>query len=111
MAMSIAHRVTGCAIYAGTLLLVWALLAVADGPDSFYLVEDVLGSWLGIIVLIGFTFALIHHALGGIKHLFQDVGVGFGPRARVIWAQGTLAGSVVLTVLVWVAIAASGAQG
>jgi succinate dehydrogenase / fumarate reductase cytochrome b subunit len=57
-----------------------------------------------VLVLIGFTWALIHHSLGGIKHLFQDVGIGFGPDARVAWAIGTLVGSVVLTILVWVAV-------
>jgi succinate dehydrogenase / fumarate reductase cytochrome b subunit len=104
MTMSIAHRATGIAIYAGTLLLTWWLLAAASGPGPYAQAYWALGSWLGVLVLIGFTWALIHHSLGGIKHLFQDVGIGFGPDARVAWAIGTLVGSVVLTILVWVAV-------
>ena len=108
MAMSIAHRATGMVIFFGTILVVWWLAAAADGPDAFAVAQSFFGSWLGILILIGLTFSLIHHSVGGIKHLFQDLGYGFSQQARFLWAQGTLAASVLLTILVWVAVWVTG---
>jgi succinate dehydrogenase / fumarate reductase cytochrome b subunit len=104
MAMSIVHRATGIALYAGTILLVWWLAAAAAGPGPYETFRDVAGSWIGIIVLIGYTWALLHHALGGLKHLFMDFDHGFGRRARFAWAKGTLIASLILTVVAWVAV-------
>ena len=60
------------------------------------------GSWIGRLVLLGYTWALLHHMLGGIKHLAWDMGYGFGAAAREATAKLTLAGSIGLTLLVWV---------
>jgi succinate dehydrogenase / fumarate reductase cytochrome b subunit len=104
MAMSIVHRATGIVLYAGTAILVWWLVAVAAGPGPYATFSAVAGSWIGIIILIGFTWGLIHHALGGLKHLVQDLGAGFEREARFAWAKGTLVGSLVLTAATWIAV-------
>jgi succinate dehydrogenase / fumarate reductase, cytochrome b subunit len=101
MTMSILHRVTGIGLYAGTVLLVWWLAAAASGPPAFDLANAVLGSWFGLIVLFGFTWALIHHLLGGIRHFVWDFGVGFDKLARDNLAWANIVGSVVLTLAVW----------
>ncbi len=101
MTMSIAHRVTGVGLYFGTILLVWWLAAAASGPPAFDFANAVLGSWIGLLVLFGYTWALIHHMLGGIRHFIWDFGVGLGKPARDYIAWATLAGSLVLTVFVW----------
>ena len=80
MAMSVVHRATGMALYAGTLLLVC------------------------IVVLIGFTWALLHHALGGLRFLVLDLGFAVGRQARFAWAKATLAASVLLTIAVWLLV-------
>ena len=82
MIMSIAHRVTGVALYFGTVLLVWWLVAAASGPAAFDFANAVLGSWLGLIVLFGYTWALIHHMLGGVRHFIWDFGIGLDKPAR-----------------------------
>jgi succinate dehydrogenase / fumarate reductase cytochrome b subunit len=102
MAMSIVHRITGVGLYLGTLLLVWWLVAAASGPAYFDFVNGVLGSWFGLIVLFGYTWTIIHHMLGGIRHLIWDTGVGLGKPARDIIATTTLVASIILTVLVWI---------
>jgi succinate dehydrogenase / fumarate reductase, cytochrome b subunit len=101
MVMSILHRITGAALYVGTILLVWWLAAAAAGPDHFAVINGFLGSWFGRLILFGFTWALLHHLLGGIRHLIWDAGYGFDlPSAnRLSW--GTIVGSVLLTVTVW----------
>ena len=101
MMMSIAHRITGSILYIGTLLLAWYLIALAAGPGPFATVSAVYGSWLGIIVLIGFSWALFHHLLGGVRHFIWDMGYGMDHPEREYLAQGTLYGGIALTILVW----------
>ena len=103
MMMSIVHRITGVALYVGTLLLAWFLIALAGGPSSFATVAWFLDSILGRLILFGFTWALFHHLLGGIRHFLWDAGWGMTHPEREWLAQGTLIGGIVLTVLVWVA--------
>jgi succinate dehydrogenase / fumarate reductase, cytochrome b subunit len=101
MMMSIVHRITGAALYAGTLLLAWWLVAGATSPAAFATVQAFMGSWLGRLILFGYTWALMHHMLGGIRHFVWDAGKGFGVEEREWLAKGTLAGSAVLTLLIW----------
>ncbi len=101
MMMSIVHRITGAALYVGTVLLVWWLMAAASGPSAYATFQSVAGSFIGVIVLFGYTWALIHHALGGIRHLIWDTGHGFGEAEREWLVRATLIGSTLLTVLLW----------
>jgi len=103
MTMSILHRVTGGALYFGTLLVAWWLIAAAISENYFDFVNMVLGSWLGRLVLFGYTWALVHHMIGGLRHLVWDTGAGLEKHtaSRLAWAN--IAISVVLTALVWIA--------
>ena len=103
MTMSILHRITGCALYFGTLLVAWWLIAAATSQSYFDFVNGIFGSWIGRLVLFGYTWALMHHMLGGIRHLVWDTGVGLEKHtaSRIGWA--TVAASVLLTLLIWVA--------
>lgn len=101
MTMSIFHRVTGTALYLGTILVAVWLLSMAAGPAAYDRVQWFFGSIVGRLVLFGYTWALLHHMLGGIRHLFWDFGHGLEPGTRFAMARFTLVGSVVLTVLIW----------
>jgi succinate dehydrogenase / fumarate reductase cytochrome b subunit len=101
MAMSIAHRATGIGLYAGTLLLVLWLGSAALGEDALTIVNAVYGSWFGQLVLFGFTWALFHHMLGGLRHFVWDFIIGMEPGQREALAWANLAGSIILTLLVW----------
>lgn len=102
MMMSIVHRITGAALYLGTLLLAWWLIAAASGPNAFAVAQGVAGSFIGRLVLLGYTWALIHHMLGGLRHFIWDFGYGLGPGEREWLARASLFGSIALTVLLWV---------
>ena len=102
MAMSIAHRITGAGLYAGTLLLAWWLVAAATDAASFATASWFMGTIVGRLILFGFTWALFHHMLGGLRHFVWDLGYGMDHPEREYLAQGTLIGGIVLTVLVWV---------
>jgi succinate dehydrogenase / fumarate reductase cytochrome b subunit len=101
MMMSIVHRITGAGLYFGTLLLVWWLVAAGQGPNAYSKVSAFIGSLFGRVILFGYTWALIHHMLGGIRHLIWDSGHGFGPERESL-ALMTAVGSIGLTALLWV---------
>ena len=101
MMMSIVHRITGAALYAGTLLLAWYLIALASGPSAFATASWFLRSFVGQLILLGFSWALFHHFLGGLRHMIWDTGYGFTHPMREYLAMATLIGGLVLTVLVW----------
>jgi len=100
--LSITHRATGVALAAGTLLLVWWLVAAATGPAQFSTVQTVMGSWLGKLVLLGWTFSLFFHLANGIRHLFWDAGIGFELKTTYASGWAVVAASIVLTALAWI---------
>ena len=102
MMMSIVHRITGACLYFGTLLLVWWLVAAAAGPNAYARVQWFMGTFIGRLILFGYTWALIHHMLGGIRHLIWDTGHGFGQSEREWLVRANLAGSIILTIILWV---------
>jgi len=104
MAMSIVHRITGAALYVGTILLAWWLLAAASGPNAYATFQAVASSLIGRLVLFGYTWALIHHMLGGVRHLIWDTGRGFGPSEREWLVAANLIGSIAITLLLWLFI-------
>ena len=102
MMMSIVHRITGGALFFGMLLLVWWLIAAAAGPNAYASVQWFMETVIGRLILFGYTWALIHHMLGGIRHLIWDTGRGLGPQEREWLAAANLIGSIALTIIIWV---------
>jgi succinate dehydrogenase / fumarate reductase cytochrome b subunit len=101
MMMSIVHRITGAALDFGSALLAWWLVSAAVGPEYFAYVSSWLNTWPGWIVLFGYTWALIHHALGGVRHFIWDSIHGFDLKTIDLLSWGSLAASITLTLLVW----------
>jgi succinate dehydrogenase / fumarate reductase cytochrome b subunit len=101
--MSIVHRITGAALYFGTLLVVWWLVAAATSQAALDTANAVFGSWVGRLVLFGYTWALLHHMLGGVRHLVWDTGTALDKTSADRMAWATIIGSVLLTLAVWVA--------
>lgn len=101
MVMSILHRVSGVALSVGAFGLVWWLLAVAQGGDAYARVADCLASPLGMIVLAGFSLALVYHLLNGIRHLLWDAGWGF--EIPEVYRSGYTVAvlTVLLTAAIW----------
>jgi succinate dehydrogenase / fumarate reductase cytochrome b subunit len=102
MMMSIAHRITGAALYFGMLLFAWWLIAAAAGANTYTGFETFMGSLIGRLILFGYTWALLHHLLGGIRHLIWDTLHGLEPAEREMLAAATLIGSIALTIVLWV---------
>ncbi len=96
---SILTRITGHALLAGILLLVWWLVAAVSGPGAFAVADWVVRSWIGFIVLTGSAWALWYHTLAGIRHLFYDAGMGLSIEEAQKSSWAIIFGSVVLTLL------------
>lgn len=97
--VSIMTRITGHALVAGVLLLVWWLVAAVSSPGAFAAADWVVRSWIGFIVLAGSAWALWFHALSGIRYIFYDarMGLEIDNAKRNSWI--IIIGSGVLTLL------------
>ena len=100
MAMSIAHRISGVALYFGVLGLAWFLIAASADASAFAVFSEFIGSFIGRVVLFVVTWALFHHLVGGFRHIIWDAGYGLDAPLRDQMAWATLIGGFALTVLV-----------
>lgn len=101
--LSILHRAAGIALSAGTILLVWWLVAAANGPESFESAQWFLGSPIGLFLLFLWSVALFYHLCNGVRHLWWDTGHGLDLRSVYISGWVALAGTAILTLAAWVA--------
>ena len=109
MMMSIVHRITGGANYVGTVLIAAWLVSAAMGPEAYNTVNALFGHPLGKLVLFGYSWSVIHHMLGGMRHLIWDTGRGLGIGAVNALSWLTILGSLTLTAALWIGgIAARG---
>ena len=108
MAMSILHRITGMALYVGTILFVWWLVAAASGPQAFSYASGFFGSIIGQLILFGYTWALLHHMFGGLRHFVWDTGRGLSKETSTMFAQATLIASLVVTMVLWAIVLIAG---
>ncbi len=103
--LSILHRVTGVALSAGTLLLAWWLIAAAASDGAYGAVSAVLRSWLGLLVLFGWTVAMWYHFCNGLRHLAWDAGYGYDLTATHRTGWLVVAATAALTVATWIGVA------
>ncbi|HKX92850.1 MAG TPA: succinate dehydrogenase, cytochrome b556 subunit [Sphingomicrobium sp.] len=102
MVVSILHRITGAGLsFLGLALLSWWLVALANGPDAYASFTKAVTSPVGLVVLIGLTWALFQHLFSGIRHLVTDTGAGFELGDNKSSAVLSIVGSLVLTAALW----------
>ena len=102
MVMSIVHRMTGGALYVGTLLLAAWLVAAAMGEEAFVFVNRLFAHPIGLLVLLGYTWAVVHHMLCGMRHLIWDTGRGLDLRSVDALSWLTIVGSLAATAAIWI---------
>ena len=102
MLVSILHRITGAGLsVVGLAVLTWWLLAISGGAASYTTFTEVASHWIGIVILIGLTWAFFQHLFSGIRHLVTDTGMGFDLRTNKLSAILTIVGSVLCTAVLW----------
>ena len=100
--LSILHRVTGVALTVGTLLLAYWLIAAASGPAAFAAAQSFIGSWFGVLLMLGWSFSLFYHLCNGIRHLAWDAGWGFEIETATLTGWIVVGASAGLTLLAWI---------
>lgn len=101
MMLSIIHRITGAGLYVGTLFLAVWLIALASGPAAYGSFMGLAGSTVGRFIMFGYTWALVHHMIGGLRHFVWDMGRGFNLKVVELMAWAHVLCSVALTLFVW----------
>ena len=102
MAASIFHRISGGALtVAGLAALTWWLLALAKGADAYGDFLAIAKTWVGVVVLIGLTWAFFQHLLSGLRHFVMDAGAGYELHTNRFWAWMILVWAILLTAALW----------
>jgi succinate dehydrogenase / fumarate reductase cytochrome b subunit len=105
MLVSILNRITGAGLaVVGAIVLAWWLVAAASGLEAYETFTSWATSWIGIVIGVGLSWAFFQHTLGGVRHLVMDIGAGFELRTNKLWANITIAASLLLTALFWLVI-------
>ncbi|NDI00324.1 MAG: succinate dehydrogenase, cytochrome b556 subunit [Actinobacteria bacterium] len=99
--MSIAHRITGGALYFSMLIFLFFLVSLSSGASAYELFSSIIGTWIGKLVILGITWAVFHHMLGGLRHFLWDMVKGFEVKTVDKLATITLLGGIVLTIIYW----------
>ncbi|WP_083096130.1 succinate dehydrogenase, cytochrome b556 subunit [Pseudophaeobacter leonis] len=96
---SIMVRITGIATLGLAVLVVGWLVAAAMSAEAFALVDGLLRSWFGDLVLLGATWALWYHVLGRLRHVIWDFGYWVEIKVSERMGLGMFVGATVLTVI------------
>ena len=98
---SILHRITGACLVVGSLIVVYWLMAVAHGAESYGRFYETARMPLGQLVLFGMLWAFWYQLINGCRHLLWDTGIGFKIKTARLTGKLILFGSIVITALTW----------
>ncbi|MGD9601101.1 MAG: succinate dehydrogenase, cytochrome b556 subunit [Gammaproteobacteria bacterium] len=104
--LSITHRASGVFLAAGTVVLLYWLLAAAGGARHYAEARALLDCWLSKLALLGWTWAFFYHLCNGVRHLAWDAGYGFDLKTVYRTGYTVVCASIVLTGLVWACVVA-----
>ena len=99
--LSILHRATGVFLALGLLALGYWLVSLSGGEESYAVAATLFAGPVGLLFLLGWTFAFLYHLLNGVRHLFWDVGRGFERAQRHASGWFVILGSIALTLCLW----------
>ncbi len=102
MMLSGLHRITGIALSVGSLLLIAWLESAVYSAEAFATLNRFLGSFIGQLMLFGWTFSLIYHSVSGVRHLLWDTGSLLEVKQIYSSSKIVLAVAIVLTLLAWI---------
>ena len=105
MLVSILHRATGDGMaLVGLGVLLWWLGSLASGPESYANFQYVMGSPVGMLVLVGLSWAFFTHMMSGLRHFVLDIGAGYELDINRMWSIGAPVIAILLTAAFWAVI-------
>ena len=105
MLVSILHRITGDGMaLVGLGVLLWWLGSIASGSEAYGTFADIMGSPVGMIVLVGLSWAFFTHMMSGIRHFVLDIGAGYELDTNKTWSVLSIGLGVLFTVAFWAAV-------
>lgn len=100
--LSMGHRVAGVFLSVGMLLLIYWLVALAGGKESFATAQAIFGSFIGQLIMFGFSFAFFYYFCTAVRHIVWDFGYGFEMKTAEKTGIIALGASIVMTILFWI---------
>lgn len=105
MAASILHRITGDGLaLVGLAVLLWWLGAMAGGAESYATFVEIMGSPIGMIVLVGLSWAFFSHMMTGLRHFVMDIGAGYELTTNKTFSVVAPVLGILLTAAFWAVI-------
>ncbi|MCY4336288.1 MAG: succinate dehydrogenase, cytochrome b556 subunit [Litoreibacter sp.] len=101
---SIMVRITGIALLGTAFLIVWWFIAAATSPEYFAVVNGLLTSWFGDLIMALSTWAIFYHILGRIRHVIWDLGYAIEIETAEKMAIGMFALATILALITFVAV-------
>ena len=102
--LSFLHRGTGLFLVLGTLMISYWVIALALGHNIFAIYQAWLGSLMGKVLLVFWSFSLFYHWANGIRHLLWDIGWGYDIDRVYMTGWIVVSVSVILTSLLWLSV-------
>jgi succinate dehydrogenase, cytochrome b556 subunit len=100
--ISISHRITGVInIVALALVCLW-IASFLFGSSIYGIVQNILNSFFGKLLVIGITWSFSFQILSEIRHLFWDLGYGFELKTSKISGVIVIFGSFIITILIYI---------
>lgn len=98
--VSILHRISGFSLFVMLPFLLCLLDQSLRSPDTFAALQDLVSPWYVKIIILGLSWAYLHHFCAGVRHLVMDVHIGLDKDSARKSAVTVLTISLVLTALV-----------
>lgn len=99
--VSILHRVSGAAMFlVGIPFILYLLQQSISSEISYERYREFTSNWFVKLVMLGITWAYLHHFCAGIRYLLLDVHVGVNKESAGLSAKIVLIVSLLLTALV-----------
>lgn len=104
--VSILHRVSGLLMFALLPFIIWLFdkslsseISYDTFSSAFVAGIGVVPAWFVKLVVLALTWAFLHHAIAGVRHVWMDMTHSVTKEQGRLSAVVTLASSVLLTVL------------
>ena len=84
---SFLHRASGALMFLALPLLLWLFDLSLTSEASYARLSALFSTWFAKLILLGLTWALLHHLAAGVRHLLLDLHIGIEKNAaeRSAW--------------------------